>query len=96
MGDLARWQVIVKVPYPYLGDPQVSTRRAIDPAWYEWRTALRLVQAYGRAVRSQDDHAVTYVLDALFSGWVRRQHERLPRWFLEAIAPESRSGGHAS
>lgn len=93
MGDLARWQVIVKVPYPYLGDPQVSTRRAIDPAWYEWRTALRLVQAYGRAVRSQDDHAVTYVLDALFPGWVRRQQERLPRWFLEAVAPEARTGG---
>jgi ATP-dependent DNA helicase DinG len=88
-GDLARWQVIVKVPYPYLGDPQVAARRALDPAWYEWRTALRLVQAYGRAVRSADDHAVTYVLDALFASWVGRQRDRLPRWFLEAIAPTS-------
>ncbi|HEX2865338.1 MAG TPA: helicase C-terminal domain-containing protein [Deinococcales bacterium] len=85
--DQARWQVIVKVPYPYLGDAQVAARRAADPQWYEWRTALRLVQAYGRAVRSPTDRAVTYVLDAQFGGWVRRQGDRLPGWFREAIAP---------
>lgn len=83
--DQARWQVIIKVPYPYLGDPQVAARRAADPQWYEWRTALRLVQAYGRAVRSPTDSAKTYILDAQFDNWVRRQGERLPKWFLEAI-----------
>ena len=84
--DQARWQVIVKVPYPYLGDPQVNARRLADPAWYEWRTALRIVQAYGRAVRSSEDHATTYVLDSMFPLWVQRQQKRLPKWFLEAIA----------
>jgi ATP-dependent DNA helicase DinG len=84
--DQARWQVIVKVPYPYLGDPQVNARRQNDPAWYEWRTALRIVQAYGRAVRSAEDHATTYVLDSMFPMWVSRQQKRLPKWFLEAIA----------
>jgi ATP-dependent DNA helicase DinG len=85
--DHARWQIIVKVPYPYLGDPQVNARRSIDPSWYEWRTALRLVQAYGRAVRSSDDYASTYILDSLFPSWVQRQRSRLPSWFMEAIAP---------
>ena len=64
VGDLARWQVICKLPYPYLGDPQVAARRAEEPGWYEWRTCFTLVQAYGRAVRSEEDHAVTYLLDA--------------------------------
>jgi Rad3-related DNA helicase len=27
--DLARWQVICKLPYPYLGDPQVAARRVL-------------------------------------------------------------------
>jgi ATP-dependent DNA helicase DinG len=85
--DQARWQIIIKVPYPYLGDPQVNGRRAIDPAWYEWRTALRMVQAYGRAVRSDEDHATTYVLDALFPSWLSRMRGRLPVWFTEAVAP---------
>jgi ATP-dependent DNA helicase DinG len=90
-GDLARWQVIIKVPYPYLGDPQVAARRLQDPAWYEWRTALRLVQAYGRVVRSSEDFATTYVLDAHFRAWVGRSRKCLPPWFLEAIAPDQPS-----
>jgi ATP-dependent DNA helicase DinG len=87
--DQARFQIIIKVPYPYLGDPQVNARRQFDPQWYEWRTALRIVQAYGRAVRSAEDNAVTYVLDSMFPMWVSKQHKRLPKWFLEAIAQSS-------
>jgi Rad3-related DNA helicase len=83
--DLSRWQVICKIPYPYLGDPQVARRKALDPAWYDWRTCLTVVQAYGRSVRSRDDYAVTYVLDADFPAFVERQRHRLPAWFLEAI-----------
>lgn len=84
-GDLSRWQVICKLPYPYLGDPQIARRREFDPAWYDWRTCLTVVQAYGRSVRSKDDFAVTYVLDADFGAFVKRQRSRLPGWFLEAI-----------
>lgn len=84
-GDLARWQVICKLPYPYLGDPQVAARRDRDPDWYAWRTSLTLVQAYGRAVRSREDHAVTYLLDADAPAFLDRHRSRLPGWFVEAI-----------
>lgn len=84
-GDLARWQVICKLPYPYLGDPQVAARRVAEPGWYEWRTCLTLVQAYGRAVRSEDDHAVTYLLDADAPAFLQRQAARLPDWFRAAV-----------
>ncbi len=84
-GDLSRWQVICKIPYPYLGDPQVARRKDLDGAWYDWRTCLTIVQAYGRSVRSADDFAVTYVLDAGFPAFVQRQRRRLPDWFLEAV-----------
>jgi len=84
-GDLSRWQVICKLPYPYLGDPQIARRKELDPTWYDWRTCLTVVQAYGRSVRSAEDFAVTYVLDADFPNFVKRQQRRLPGWFLEAI-----------
>jgi len=88
--DAARWQAICKIPWPYLGDPQVAARRERDPAWYAWRTCLTVVQAYGRSVRSEDDHAVTYLLDAGFPSFLQRERQRLPEWFLEAIEePES-------
>lgn len=83
--DAARWQAICKVPWPYLGDPQVAARRDRDPHWYAWRACLTVVQAYGRSVRSADDRAVTYLLDAGFPAFLRGQRERLPDWFLDAV-----------
>jgi ATP-dependent DNA helicase DinG len=83
--DLSRWQVICKIPFPFLGDPQIALRRETDPAWYDWRTCLTVVQAYGRSVRSRHDFAVTYLLDADFPAFLRRQRARLPAWFLEAV-----------
>lgn len=83
--DLARWQVICKIPYANLGDAQVKARTEQDPSWYDWRTCLSVVQAYGRSVRARDDYAITYLLDADFPGFLRRQRRRLPQWFLEAV-----------
>ncbi len=83
--ELSRWQVICKIPYPYLGDAQIARRRELDPAWYDWRTCLTVVQAYGRSVRSKDDYAVTYLLDADFPAFLKRQQRRLPSWFTAAL-----------
>lgn len=83
--DLARWQILCKIPYANLGDAQVRARTEQDPAWYDWRTCLSVVQAYGRTVRARDDYAVTYLLDADFPTFLRRQRRRLPDWFMEAV-----------
>ena len=45
--DLGRWQAIVKLPYPYLGDPSVEHRKDNIPDWYEWQTAKDLIQTFG-------------------------------------------------
>jgi Rad3-related DNA helicase len=82
--DLSRFQVVCKVPYPYL-DHYTKLRMKLDPMWYQWRTALTLVQATGRSVRSKDDYAITYVLDADFGRFVARNKSCLPRWWLDAI-----------
>ncbi len=84
--DLARFQVIVKVPYPDLSDRRIQVKMQRDRGWYEWQTALRLVQTYGRSVRSETDHAVTYVLDSKFPGFVRGHQELFPAYFLEALS----------
>ena len=53
--------------------------------WYSWQTGLRLVQAYGRSVRSKDDWATTYVLDSAFGNFVARNKQIIPEWFTAAI-----------
>lgn len=84
-GDLSRWQILCKIPYANLGDAQVKARTEQEPAWYDWRTCLSIVQAYGRSVRARDDFAVTYMLDADFPRYLKRQKNRLPEWFTEAV-----------
>lgn len=83
--DLSRFQVITKVPYPSLGDRWIKEKCKRAERWYLWQTALKLVQCYGRSVRSKDDWAVTYVLDSLFESFVKGNKNILPDWFSNAI-----------
>jgi hypothetical protein len=83
--DLSRFQIITKVPYPSLGDRWIDEKRKRSEQWYTWQTALRLVQGYGRSIRSKDDWAKTYVLDSVFGPFVRKNEHILPDWFIQAI-----------
>jgi ATP-dependent DNA helicase DinG len=83
--DLSRFQIITKVPYPNKSDRWINAKRNKVPEWYYWQTGLKLVQAYGRSVRSKDDWAKTYILDSAFQYFLRKNREILPSWFLNAI-----------
>lgn len=83
--DLSRFQVIVKVPYPDLTDKKVSVLKQRNPKWYEWNTILRLIQAYGRSVRTSEDYANTYILDSSVSFLLKNGKDMVPKWFSEAI-----------
>lgn len=86
-GDHARVVVLCKVPFPYLGDRQISTRLHSPggQGWYTVQTVRTIVQMTGRGVRSADDHATTYILDDQFRR-VYGQHRKLfPSWWREAI-----------
>lgn len=81
--DLARFQILLKVPYPNRGDPQIARRIELDPDWYNWQTALKLVQSLGRGVRSSTDWAVSYILDSGFAKFYQHTSNILPIWFKD-------------
>jgi len=84
--DLSRFQIICKVPFPALGDnEQLRTRMQLSPDYYDWLTALKLVQSYGRSVRSEEDWADTFILDADFGFFKKKARKQLPKWFLAVI-----------
>ena len=91
-GDECRVQVIAKMPFPYLGDPQVKERMSRDggQVWYNLQTIRSLVQMTGRAVRSADDWAVTYLLDKQFVNNYHRYQGYLPGWWKEALVMNRR------
>jgi Rad3-related DNA helicase len=82
---LGRFQIITKVPYPYMGDKVVQARMKKNPGWYAYKTLLTLIQAYGRATRSETDSSVTYILDGAFDRLISGSKKVLPKWFVEAI-----------
>jgi len=63
MGDLSRFQILCKVPFPYLGDKLVRKKMNKWKWWYDLQTAKTVIQSVGRSVRSETDTAVTYILD---------------------------------
>ena len=62
--DTSRFQIICKIPYPYLGDKLIRKRMNKWKWWYPLQTAKTIVQAAGRSVRNETDSAVTYILDS--------------------------------
>ncbi|MBW4257484.1 ATP-dependent DNA helicase [Methanobacterium sp. YSL] len=87
--DLCRFQVIYKMPFPYLGDKQIMTRMKRDGYWYAYKTVASLVQAYGRGMRNEDDYCNTYILDQDIYGVLRERWRKclyfIPEYFEEAI-----------
>ncbi|WP_460009160.1 helicase C-terminal domain-containing protein [Methanobacterium movens] len=87
--DLCRFQIIYKVPFPYLDDKQIKARIRIDPEWYAYQTVVKLVQSYGRGMRNKNDYCDTYVTDedifnVLKDEW-RLCWKFFPEYFLEAL-----------
>ena len=83
--DVSRFQIICKVPYPYLGDKLVRKRMNRIKGWYELQTAKSIVQSAGRSVRSKTDHAVTYMLDSDFDRFIRKNGHFFSQDFRDCI-----------
>jgi ATP-dependent DNA helicase DinG len=72
VGDSSRFQLVCKVPFPYLGDKLVTKKMKADPEWYAFQTARTVMQALGRSVRSVDDYATSYILDLDWERFYRK------------------------
>lgn len=91
--DLCRFIVLLKVPFPYLGDIQISRRlySAKDgPFWYAVQTIRTIVQATGRGMRSEDDYCESYILDEQFRRLYRDYTDLFPQWWRQALTPPKR------
>ena len=83
--DAGRFSIICKIPYPFLGDKLVKKRMHKWVWWYSLQTVRTLIQSAGRSVRSKDDHAVTYILDADFDRLYKQNIDIFPQDFKDAV-----------
>lgn len=87
-GDACRVQIITKVPYGYLKDRQVSARLHSKGGriWYAVQAIRTMIQMTGRAVRSEEDWATSYILDSQFMTNLWTNHRTLvPEWWKQAL-----------
>lgn len=81
--DLARFQVIIKLPYAPLSNKRIKRLFDCDKTWYLDRMLSTLIQTTGRTTRSVDDHSVTYILDGNIVDILDRSSDKLPKHFLD-------------
>ena len=85
--DLCRFIVVCKVPFPYLGDPQVKARMAspMGRDWYAWKAMCDLMQMTGRGMRSMTDRCAVYILDESFGRLFRQMARYVPKYWRDDI-----------
>jgi len=87
--DLCRFSILTKVPYLPINDPVVKARMDSNPEWYSYKTAMTIIQAAGRGVRSTEDFSTTYFVDPGFQKFFQRAKKHFPKWFTDSLNPKA-------
>lgn len=61
--DTSRYQILVKAPFPSLGNPRIKYISDHYPDVYRAVTIQTIVQSFGRSTRNPKDYSITFCLD---------------------------------
>lgn len=86
--DLSRFQIIAKVPYPNYTEKRVKAKMAKFPLWYTSQTLTKILQGFGRSIRSEKDWAKTYVLDSAVNNVFFKGQGMIPRAYYDVLGIE--------
>ena len=84
-GDLCRFIIIMKVPYPSLANQLVKEKIKLFPLWYNSTTSNEIIQGIGRGVRFDGDWCVSYILDACWWKLYLETEEQYPNEFKKRL-----------
>jgi len=85
-GDLGRFQIILKAPFLPLSSKRIKKIYDKNKEYYMMKMLDNLIQMCGRCTRSDEDHSVTYILDANAVNSIISNKHLLPKHFLERIS----------
>jgi len=83
--EASRFQILCKVPFPYLGDLVVKKRMERNKMWYPYMTAKSIIQSFGRSIRNEKDHAISYILDSDWNRFFLRNKDMFPEEFTQSV-----------
>lgn len=82
-GKLSEFQILCKIPYPYLGDKVTKKKMHKWKWWYDTQTARTIIQSLGRSIRNENDTAITYILDEDWNMIKNRAKDYFPEDFFD-------------
>jgi len=86
--DRARFQIILRVPYPSTSSKLMAKKVKEDFSYYNYKALVVFGQQIGRVNRSEEDFGVTILMDSRFPGFLRKNKTNLPKWLMEAVVYE--------
>ena len=87
--DLSRFQIIAKVPYPNYKEKRIKAKMDKFPSWYTAQTLTKLLQGFGRSIRSENDWATTYVLDTAVNNVLFKAQNMIPKAYYDVFGLEN-------
>ena len=83
--DLARFQIILRIPYPSIGSPFVARKAKEYYPWIQQQALITFGQQIGRIVRSNTDWGKTVLLDSRFERFIKTNKTVIPKWLMDSI-----------
>ena len=83
--DRARFQLIVRVPYPNISDAYIADLMKRDIGAYTYEALVIFGQMLGRVMRAPDDWGHTILLDSRFRKFISSYRKFLPQDVLQSI-----------
>ena len=87
--ELARFQIMAKVPFENQNQPSVAEKLEASPDWYSYECAFHIQQMAGRVMRDKWDYGETWILDEHFGWFLKRNGHLFGDWFKDALKPIS-------
>ena len=87
--NLSRFQIIAKVPYPNYTEKRTKAKMNRFPLWYTSQTLTKILQGFGRSIRSNDDWAKTYVLDTAVNNVLFKGQQMIPKAYHDVLGIEN-------
>jgi len=83
--DLARFQIIAKVPFPNYKEKRTALKKEKYPLWYTSQTLMKFLQGCGRSTRNEKDWSITYVLDSTVNYLLHKSKNMIPKAFHDIL-----------
>jgi Rad3-related DNA helicase len=80
-GTDCEWQFVCKIPFPDGRSKILKARQADDPEYGPYQAINKLVQIFGRGMRSRADQCENFIGDMHLDWFLPRYSHLAPRWF---------------